>query len=113
MSKFLETNGFIGMIGEVDVKKDLVKSLEKIKHRAWKQITIINNKEILNIEDYLEEPNSKIAIGCCITSNNEQHTKNNIAIHGMQPICHPAYTISACRQVQWLRARKHYLLNRG
>ena len=70
------------MIGEVDVKKDLVKSLEKIKHRAWKQITIINNKEILNIEDYLEEPNSRIAIGCCITSNNEQHTKNNIAIHG-------------------------------
>jgi len=82
MSKFLETNGFIGMIGEVDVKKDLVKSLEKIKHRAWKQITIINNKEILNIKDYLEEPNSRIAIGCCITSNNEQHTKNNIAIHG-------------------------------
>lgn len=70
------------MIGEVDVKKDLVKSLEKIKHRAWKQITIINNKEILNIKDYLEEPNSRIAIGCCITSNNEQHTKNNIAIHG-------------------------------
>ena len=55
MSKFLETNGFIGMIGEVDIKKDLVKSLEKIKHRAWKQITIINNKEILNIEDYLED----------------------------------------------------------
>ena len=70
------------MIGEVDLKKDLIKSLEKIKHRAWKQITIISNKEILNIEDYLEEPNSKIAIGCCITSNNEQHTKNNIAIHG-------------------------------
>ena len=108
MSKFLETNGFIGMIGEVDLKKDLIKSLEKIKHRAWKQITIISNKEILNIEDYLEEPNSKIAIGCCITSNNEQHTKNNIAIHGMHPIFHRVFTIFVCRQGIWSPAKKRF-----
>ena len=82
MSKFLETNGFIGMIGEVDLKKELIKSLEKMSHRAWKQFSIINNKEILEVEDYLEEANSKISIGCCITNDTEQQSRNNIVIHG-------------------------------
>ena len=39
------------MVGEVDLKKELIKSLEKMSHRAWKQFSIINNKEILEVED--------------------------------------------------------------
>lgn len=70
------------MIGEVDLKKELIKSLEKMSHRAWKQFSIINNKEILEVEDYLGESNSKIAIGCCITNDTEQQDRKNIVIHG-------------------------------